>query len=37
MELGLFSPCCNVEKLPPPPFLDYKRTEGSPKSPGLPL
>lgn len=28
MELGLFSPCCDVEKLPPPPFLDHMRTEG---------
>lgn len=27
MELGLFSPCSNVEKLPPSPFLGHTRTE----------
>lgn len=28
MELGLFSPRSNVEKLPPSPFLGHTRTEG---------
>ena len=27
MELGLFSPCSNVEKLPSSPFLGHARTE----------